>query len=223
MAEKYEIQRTSLQSAAVSDKVLAESESKTTRLIVRSEIVKNPNNPDARVKISLIHQRKTLKGSWEDAPAEPLSALKAGEQVKLALHSEPTLELFHHLNNLFTIATKGKIGFGKTNLIVGREEEVIQTDAGRAKVIKLLLDKGYSDDIWSELIQTNPDLATRLSYARIQSERRAELQTFKTNLRLRQDESWWQQRILKLPRRRSYQSVVRVEDIDSSGEKICCV
>ncbi len=189
MGEKYEIQRTSLQSAAVSDKVLAES--KTTRLIVRSEIVGNPNNPDARVKISLIHQRKTIKGNWEDAPAEPLSALKAGEQIKLILHSEPTLELFRHLDNLFTIATKGKIGFGKTSLVVGREEEGVQTDAGRVKVIKLLLDKGYSDDIWNELTQIDPDLATRLSYARIQNERRSELQQFETNLRLRQDESWW--------------------------------
>src|SRR6266542_1157747 len=189
MGEKYEIQRTSLQSAAVSDKVLAES--KTTRLIVRSEIVRNPNNPDARVKISLIHQRKTIKGNWEDAPAEPLSALKAGEQIKLILHSEPTLELFRHLDNLFTIATKGKIGFGKTSLVVSREEEGIQTDAGRVKVIKLLLDKGYSDDIWNELTQIDPDLATRLSYARIQNERRSELQQFETNLRLRQDESWW--------------------------------
>jgi hypothetical protein len=190
MAEKYEIQRTSLQSAAVSDKVLARS--KTTRLIVRSEIVGNPNNPDARVKISLIHQRKTLKGNWEDAPAEPLSALKAGEQIKLILHSEPTLELFRHLYNLFTIATKGKIGFGKTSLVVGREAEVIQTDAGRAKVIKLLLSKGYSDDIWNEISQTNPDLATRLSYARIQNERRSDLQTFEANLELRQGEWWWE-------------------------------
>lgn len=190
MTEKYEIQRTSLQSAAVSDKVLAET--KTTRLIVRSEIVSNPNNPDARVKITLVHQRKSLKGNWEDAPAEPLSTLKAGEQIKLILHSEPTLELFRHLDNLFTIATKGKIGFGKTSLIVGREEEVIQTDVGRAKVIRLLLDRGHSDDIWNELIEINPDLATRLSYARIQNERRLELQTFKTNLILRHGESWWQ-------------------------------
>ncbi len=190
MVEKYEIQRTSLQSAAVSDKVLAET--KTTRLVLRPEIVGNPNNPDARVKISLIHQRKSLKDKWEDAPAEPLSTLKAGEQVKFILHSEPTLELFRQLDNLYTIATKGKIGFGKTSLVVGREEEVIQTDVGRAKVIKLLLDKGYSYDIWNELVQINPDIATRLSYARIQAERSVALERFRRNLDLNRTESWWQ-------------------------------
>jgi hypothetical protein len=190
MAEKYEIQRTSLQSAAVSDKVLAET--KTTRLVLRPEIVGNPRNPDARVSISLIHQRKSLKGNWDDAPTEPLTKLKAGEQVNFILHSEPTLELFRQLDNLFTIAMKGKIGFGKTSLVVGREEEIIQADASRAKVIKLLLAKGYSDKIWNELVANDPDLATRLSYAQIQAQRKLALEEFKTNLRKGRSEEWWQ-------------------------------
>src|ERR1035437_6653903 len=155
MAEKYEIQRTSLHSAAVSDKVLAET--KTTRLVLRAEIVENPRNADAKVRISLVHQRKSLKDAWEDAPTEPLSTLKAGEQVKLILHSEPTLELFRQLKTLYTIARKGKIGFQKTSLFVGREEEIVQADASRANVIKLLLAKGYSDDIWRALVNVNPD------------------------------------------------------------------
>ena len=48
---------------------------------------------------------------------------------KLSLHSDPTLELFQQLSNLYAIATKGKIGFGKTSLVVGREEEIIQADS----------------------------------------------------------------------------------------------
>ena len=125
--------------------------------------MENQNNPDAKVKISLIHQRKLPKGIWEDAPAKPLSSLKAGEQVNFNLHSETTLELFRQLKNLYTIATKGKIGFGKTSLVVGREEEIIHADASRMKVIKLLLAKGYSHDIWKALVTANPDLATQLS------------------------------------------------------------
>lgn len=190
MTEQYEIQRTSLQSAAVSDKVLAETT--TTRLVLRPDIVENPNSPDAKVKVSLIHQRKSPNGRWEDAPTIPLSSLKAGEQIKLTLHSEPTLELFRQLDNLYTIATKGKIGFGKTSLVVGREEEIIQVDASRTKVIKLLLAKGYSDDIWKALVLVNPDLATQLSYARIHIERKMALEEFRVNLVRKQGEDWWQ-------------------------------
>lgn len=190
MTEKYEIQRTSLQSAAVSDRVLAETT--TTRLVLRPDIVENRKNPDATIKVSLFHQRKSLNGTWEDTPTMPLSSLKAGEQVKLTLHSEPTLELFRQLDNLYTIATKGKIGFGKTSLVVGREEELIQTDTSRAVVIKLLLAKGYSDDIWQALVRVNPDLATQLSYARIHTERKKALETFRLSLKQKLEEAWWQ-------------------------------
>ena len=190
MTEKYEIQRTSLQSAAVSDKVLAETT--TTRLVLRPDIVENPKNPDAKIKVSLIHQRKSPNATWEDTPTIPLSSLKAGEQVKFTLHSEPTLELFNQLNNLYTIATKGKIGFGKTSLVVGREEEIIQADASRAVVIKLLLAKGYSDDIWKALVLVNPDLATQLSYARIHEDRRRTLEAFRLSLRQTREENWFQ-------------------------------
>jgi len=140
MTEKYVLTRTSLQSAVVHDKVLYETT--TTRLVLRSDIVDNPHNTNARVKVTFVHQRKTQQGGWEDSPTKPLSMLKAGEEVKLALHTEPTLELFNQLKNLYAIATNGKIGFGETSLVVGREEEVIQAEASRANVIRLLLAKG---------------------------------------------------------------------------------
>ena len=188
--ENYEVKRTSLQSAVVSERVL--SETSTTRLVLKPELVVNPNNPDAKVKITLVHQRKSPKGTWEEAATIPFSTLKSGEEVKMPLHSEQTLELFHQLDNLFTIATKGKIGYGKTSLVVGREEEVIKTDAGRAKVIKLLLAKGYSDHIWNMLVTAYPDLATQLSYARIHAERQRSLEEFRQNLGQRRGEDWWQ-------------------------------
>jgi len=154
--------------------------------------VENPRSPDAKVKISLVHQRKSPKATWEDAPAIPLSSLKAGEQINFNLDSETTLELFRQLENLYAIATKGKIGFGKTSLVVGQEEEIIQTNASRAKVISLLLAKGYSDDIWSALVSENPDLATRFSYAQIQAERQKALDEFRANLAQKRGEDWWQ-------------------------------
>src|SRR5437588_138853 len=190
MAEKYELKRTSRQSTVVHDKVLYETT--TTRLVLRPDIVDNPHNKNARVKVTFVHQRKTPQGEWEDAPTKPLSTLKAGEEVKLALHTEPTLELFNQLKNLYAIAINGKIGFGETSLVVGREEEVIQADASRAKVIRLLLAKGYSDDIWNALVDVNPDLATQLSYARIHAERKKVLEDFRANLGQRRGEDWWQ-------------------------------
>lgn len=190
MSEQYEFERTSNQSAVGTYKVLAETES--TRLILCYEAVQNPKNPDAKIKIAFVHQRKSPKGEWEDAPKVPLSSLKAGEQVKFNLHTEPTLKLHEQLKNLYAVAASGKIGTGTTKLVVGRDEEIIQTDAKRANVIKLLLTRGHSQEIWNELVRTNPDLATRLSYARIHAERTLTLQRFNANLTANQPEGWWQ-------------------------------
>ena len=190
MAEKYEITRTSQRSAVVSDTVLWETD--TTRLTLRPEIVRNPHNAEASVKVAFVHQRKSPKGTWEDVPTKPFSALKAGEEVKLPLHSESTLKLFHELRNLYALATQGKIGRGTTNLVVGPEKEMVEVGESRARGIKLLLEKGYSDDIWKELIASDPDLATRLSDARIHAKRQEALEEFRINMGRRQGEPWWQ-------------------------------
>lgn len=190
MSEQYEFERTSNQSAIGSYKVLAESG--TTRLILHYDAIDNPKNPEARIKIDLIHQRKSPKGTWEDSPSLPLSSLRAGERFKLHLHSATTLNLYKQLGNLYAAVRAGKIGQGLTKRIVGDPNEIIKTDAKRAEIIRHLLAKGFSQEIWNELIRTDPDLATRLSYARIHAERAAILKSFQTNLTANRAEEWWQ-------------------------------
>lgn len=83
MAERYEVSTTSRHSADVSDKVLKETS--TTRLMLRPEIIENPHDANACVRIALVHQRKSTSTAWEDIPVKPLSSIKAGEEVKLPL------------------------------------------------------------------------------------------------------------------------------------------
>lgn len=77
-------------------------------------------------------------------------------------------------------------------MVVGDPNEIVKTDAERARVIRHLLAKGFSEEIWNELIRTDPNLATRLSYARIHAERAKVLETFHDNLEEDQPEDWWQ-------------------------------
>lgn len=190
MAYQYNVTKTSRQSAEVDDVVLTATT--TTRLIMRPTLVDNPNNTDAKVKISLIHQRKSSKGQWEDDSGEPLSTLKAGQQIKLALDSSTTLELRRQLENIYALHGSTRFSFLGSELVVGSEDEIIKTDAGRAKVIKALLAHNHSEEIWNELVNSNPDLVTRLSYSRIHSERKQTLEIFKKALNENRDESWWQ-------------------------------
>ena len=190
MTDSYHIRSTSRQSAVVEDKIL--SAGKTTRLVLRPLIVDNSKNFEASVKIVLIHQRKTPKETWEDVPVVSLNTLKAGEEVRLNLDSAQTLELYHQLKNLYAVADKEGVSLGETSLVVGREEEIIRTDAGRAAMINLLLNKGYSETVWKTLVDLDPDLATQLSYARIHTERTNALGEFRDNLSQEKSEEWWQ-------------------------------
>ena len=190
MPEKYEYRGTSAKSSEIAAVVLRETES--TRLVLRATIVENENNPDAGVKITLAHQRKAPITPWVDVPTKRLSSLKIGEEAKLRLDSSTTLELFHRLEDLYAIKSAEGVRSGEISLVVGREDEIIKTDESRAKIINNLLAQGFSTEIWDALAVENPSLATRLSYARIHTERETVLQEFETNLNQTLGEEYWQ-------------------------------
>lgn len=191
MAEGYQVTKTSRSTAEVDDKILTSTNS--TRLILRPLIiVHNLKDPNAKVKIELIHQRKTPNGQWQDDPGEPLSKLRAGEQIKLSLDSATTLELFRQLKHMYPLAEQPSFSFSGSAHVIELEDNIIETDERRARLINTLLSKGYSDQVWQELIKANPDLATSLSHARIQEERTKALGKFEANLGNQRDESWWQ-------------------------------
>ena len=72
MAEKYEIQPTSLNSAVVKGLVLGSKQH--TRTVLYAEEVNNASNPHASLKIKLVHQRKRAGEDWKDLPADSLSS-----------------------------------------------------------------------------------------------------------------------------------------------------
>ena len=89
--EPYATSGTSSASANVEDRVLTQGA--TTRKVLRAIIHENPSDPDAVVRIALIHQRKRADDSWEDQEGASLNTLKAGEAAKFTLSSADTLAL----------------------------------------------------------------------------------------------------------------------------------
>jgi|694.fasta_scaffold78519_1 hypothetical protein len=74
-------------------------------------------------------------------------------------------------------------------------EKIIITTKNKAEVIKKIISNGYSDEFWNDLSKSNPDLATKLSYARIQVERKKVLNEFQERLKkyyseTKGDDSW---------------------------------
>lgn len=191
MADHYVTRSTSKHTAVVDDRVL--SESTTTRKVVRCELVDNEKNPDAAVRITIVHQRKKRDDEWEDLPADSLATLKAGEQAKMSLDTRETLHLFEELQAVSKIYEEKGILWGKKQLVVGFDTEVLKVPPQRKKVIQALLDQNHSLEVWQQLVEANPDLATKLSLARLQHERAKALEEFNTSLRAGRGESYWQQ------------------------------
>ena len=190
MSNDYEMTSTSRQSAFLQDVTLRETN--TTRLIARAEIVVNPNHPDAGVKVTFVHQRRSVSDTWEDLPTEPLSALKAGEGFKLRLDSETTLKLREHLEDFFAISSNGGVRTGRTTLTVARADEIVRVDRDRAEIIKSILRQGYPLEVWEALVREEPNLATRLSYGQIYAARSNVLSEFQSSLQKGFPEDWWQ-------------------------------
>jgi len=161
------------------------SSTQTTRLFLL------PERLESRLKITLVHQRKSPSGGWQNEPSPTLSTLKAGEAKKFILDFDQTDNLVKELANLTAIVEQTRLTPAAAHLVVAPESEVVIADRERAKVIRSILAKGYSDEVWDAMVQTNPDLATKLSYARIHTERAQALREFETNVRLEQAENWW--------------------------------
>jgi hypothetical protein len=149
--------------AEISDRVLSVTDDQSRRLILRSEVIHNGSNPEAGVKIKLRYQRKRKNDQWEDVSVDGLSVVKTNEEVQLIFDSQQTLELKFAMDELYAVKEKMGIIPGVTRLVVGREDEVILTNENRARTIKALLEQNYAEELWESLLETNPDLATRLS------------------------------------------------------------
>jgi hypothetical protein len=180
VADKYKVQSTSRQSAKVEDRVL--SQTTKTRRIVRPLIVENPNDPQACVKISIIHQRAVNNGEFEDISSEPLSRLKAGEIGKLILDTAETKKLSEELQKLYAIYQEKGLPQGARDVVVGFENEIVRTDSKRAHVIRSLIEQGHSEQVWEQLVALDPDLITRLSMARLHDTRSNGLRMFEAML-----------------------------------------
>jgi len=188
--EQYRVSSTSHHTADVLKDIVL-SESVMTRRIFRASIVENAKEPDATVRGFIIHQKKKKADVWEDISEQKLTELKSGEGVKFLLHSGEVKTLFEELRKLYKLGENG-IKYGEKDYVVAEANEIIKAPQKRKLVIQQLLAGNYGEDVWKELNEIDPGLATKFAYSRIQTNREKSLQEFKQNLNSNKDEPFWQ-------------------------------
>lgn len=188
--DKYTLKQTSKYTVEVKEDFIID-ESKTTRKVFRALLVDNPKEPEANVCGYIIHQRKSVLNEWEDVSELKLNELKAGEGVKLKLSCSQLKRLFEIFHEAYAMANQG-ISPGEKEIVVTEPEKIIEIDRERKRFIQELLKRNFEKEVWLEIISSNPDLATKLAYSRIQSSRQQSLKEFKKSLSEDKDESYWQ-------------------------------
>jgi hypothetical protein len=189
--DKYTATSTSNQSQEINEPIILEQKD-TTRRIFLAEINSTKVATGETVGGTIIHQRKGRNDNWEDAQSINLNTLKAGEGVKLKLRSAQTKNLYDGLTKLYALSQKG-VKRGATEYVVGTTDEIVNVPTKRKEYIEKLLQENYGEEIWEELVDKNPDLATKLSQARIQNNRKKILAEFEESmLDKTKKEAYWQ-------------------------------
>lgn len=188
----YKTKSTSRRTAEVID-ISLDEDPKDTRKAFRGMIVENPKNPEQNVRGYIVHQRKNRSDEWEDVKSINLNTLKGGDGVKLELRSHQTKKLYEALNHLYKIAEKG-VPQGEKEWTIAEVDEIIRVDKDRKIFVEQLLKRDYGNEVWSELIEQDPDLATKLANARVQQNRNNALSLFAEGLQIsgKHNEQWWQ-------------------------------
>jgi hypothetical protein len=166
-------------------------ETTTTRRIFKANIIDNLKDPSASVNGYIIYQKKRKNDEWEDIREINLNKLKSGEGIKFYFSCSQIKNFYNALEKSYAIANKG-IQFGRKELIVEEAHRIIEVPTERKHFINTLLQKNYATEIWEEILSLDPDLATKLSYAKIQSDRKKSFNEFEKNLSEEMGEDYWQ-------------------------------
>lgn len=167
-------------------------EKTTTRRIFIAQINDTKVEQGETVSGTILHQRKGLKDEWEDIQSIDLKKLKAGEGIKIKFHSDEIKKFYDGLTNLYQISGKGVPRKDGKYSFISEAEEILKVPKDRKELIQKLLKLNYCSEIWDELIEIDPGLATKLSFARIQSNRQKSLKEFELMLINNPSESEWQ-------------------------------
>lgn len=158
-----------------------------------SRLVFHANIHEKGIRGRIIRQRRESKtDEWIPDEAIDIRTLGKKETINIELDSNAVKELYTAILQLGNVLKQRGVEYGEHKYAVVDPKSVIITDENKVVYIKKILKAGYGKDVWSTLAESNPSLVTKLSHARIMSERQNVLREFEQSLQQKKDESYWQ-------------------------------
>ena len=129
------------------------------------------------VRGQIIRYRKGNGDSTELVPVN-FNQLHEGEGVKIELGTDAAKRLDEAFAKLTQLLREQGVQYGEHQFSINAAGALVITDENKAAVVRGLLDQNLSEEFWAQLAENNPNLATRLSWAKIHEDRVAALNEF---------------------------------------------
>lgn len=198
----YEVRSTSRRTAAVEPIVISLRENEdgsARRLLLVTTIVDSPPTPDATLRATLVYQRRaTADGPWTEDNLN-LATLRAGQEVRLELHSAETLKLYRELTRLYAASADG-VRMGRHAVAVWDGEGDVVPKEVADQIADLLDAEGIG--VLGVIARIRPDLATMAALVEDYRQRAADLAEFEERLAAEPpdwDERDWQKFFRRCP------------------------
>jgi hypothetical protein len=162
----------------------------------KSKLIFRPLIHEKGIRGFIIRQKRSnAKEEWKDEKSLKLKDLADVDGVNFEIPSEGINNLFLGIQKLDAILRQNGVEYGENHYTVVDPNSVIITDKNKTQYIKKILEAGYGKETWENIVESSPDLATKLSYSRIQIERKKVLDELQERLQASYsetngDDSW---------------------------------
>lgn len=139
----------------------------------------------------LIKFKRSRSAKWGDVKVSDFKdhALSPMEKITIPLSTEALQKLLDEVTVREGIAKDG-VKYGKHEYItVEKDRVVILTSKNKKDILEQILTKGYSDDFWSLISGSEPELADKLSSAHLQIRRKETVAELKERLKSKYPET----------------------------------
>ncbi|MCA9346926.1 DUF4263 domain-containing protein [Candidatus Saccharibacteria bacterium] len=141
----------------------------------------------------VIRYRKDANGNPEETVPVNFNQLYENEGIKIELGTEAAKKLDEAFAKLIQLLQEHGVHYGQHQFSINEAGALVITDSNKAAVVRGLLEQNLTEEVWNDLSQSNPDLVTRLSWAKIQANRATALAEFEQAISdTNKDETWWQ-------------------------------
>ena len=130
------------------------------------------------IRGSLIRYKKDGNGNREQLVPVDFRRLNENEGVEIQLKTEAVSNLFQRIQELKTLLEEKGVYSGIHQYMITDSNDIVITDQNKANIIHSLSDANLEEEVWEQLTQHNPNIASRLAYSKLHEDRVSILSRF---------------------------------------------